>query len=340
MRSHAPPVALGLLILLVLPAAVAWGDENPYLINRVQLPGGETLDVVITPALPPAFKMPAVEIPESAGSRAAVYLSEVPAFNWCYGCSATSGAMIAGYYDRNGYPDMYSGPTNGGVCPLNNSLWGYGESPLSATHQGYDGLGVRGHVDDYWVSSSSTIDDPYITGAWTQHTHADCTGDFMKTNQSAYGNNDGSTRWFYYGSGSPYSNPGTGNADGGYGLKLFFESRGSTVLSHFNQYIYGWEGNTLGCTFDEYVAEIDAGRPVIIHVSGHSMVGFGYNTAGNLVYLHDTWDYNNHQMTWGGSYSGRDHYAVSFFRLEASTVIFNDGFESGGTTEWSGVVGG
>ena len=45
----------------------------------------------------------------------------VPAFDWVFGCSSVSGAMIAGYYDRNGYPNMYTGPANSGVMPLNNS---------------------------------------------------------------------------------------------------------------------------------------------------------------------------------------------------------------------------
>ena len=47
----------------------------------------------------------------------------VPAFNWVFGCSSVSAAMIAGYYDRNGFPNMYTGPTNGGVMPLDNSSW-------------------------------------------------------------------------------------------------------------------------------------------------------------------------------------------------------------------------
>jgi hypothetical protein len=138
----------------------------------------------------------------------------------------------------------------------------------------------------------------------------------MKTNQSTYNNTDGST-WFYnYTDGSPYSGPGANNDDGMYGIKLFFESRGYTVTSHFNQYIYGYNGNTLGFTFNQFKAEIDAGRPVLIQVSGHTMLGMGYNDTGTLVYLHDTWDYSTHQMTWGGSYSDMQHYAVGVIQLQ------------------------
>jgi len=57
------------------------------------------------------------------------------------------------------------------------------------------------------------------------------------------------------------------------------------------------------------MAEIDAGRPVMIQVSGHSMFGYGYG-ENSTVYLYDTWTPGPHTMTWGGSYSGLMHYGV------------------------------
>ena len=50
------------------------------------------------------------------------------------------------------------------------------------------------------------------------------------------------------------------------------------------------------------------------------MVGIGYDDATNLMYIHDTWDYSTHTMTWGGSYSGMDHYAVTIVNLEESEI--------------------
>ena len=38
-----------------------------------------------------------------------------------YSDVSVSAAMIAAYYDRTKYPKMYTGPTNGGVMPPNNS---------------------------------------------------------------------------------------------------------------------------------------------------------------------------------------------------------------------------
>ncbi|GAP20609.1 hypothetical protein [Leptolinea tardivitalis] len=69
----------------------------------------------------------------------------VPAYNWVYGCSSVSAAMVAGFYDRGGYPNIYTGPTDGGVMPMNNSVWPtwtdssgdtYPNLPLAASKQG------------------------------------------------------------------------------------------------------------------------------------------------------------------------------------------------------------
>jgi len=294
--------------------------SNPYLLETVVDDEGRELDVIIVPGRPPEIKAAAVSLPEPNLAAGINILSNVPAFDWCYGCSATSAAMMFGYYDNSGYANMYTGPTNGGACPMDNSTWGSEECPLSATHQGKDGLATKGHVDDYWSAYGSSI-DPYH-GVWAEHGYADCTADFMGTNQyHNWQNTDGSTTFFNYVDGSPlydYSGcePG-GQRDGCHGIKLFVESRGYTVLANYNQYIYGHGSNpALGFTFEEYKAEIDAGRPVLIQVEGHSMLGYGYDDTEQTVYLHDTWDYGNHSMSWGGSYEGLQHYGVAVIVLE------------------------
>ena len=294
---------------------------------------GQQIDVIIVPGYPPkTYRAPIAYAPVTAVNL------NVPAFDWSFGCSATSAAMIAGFYDNYGYPNMYSGPTNGGVMPMTNEIWGTvvindetrSQCPLSATRDGVDGRTTRGHVDDYWVKYGSTDPDPYITNGWIQHEYEDCTADFMKTNQSAFGISDAATRFYFYTNGSPLSD--NYEDDGAYGLELFFESRGYSVTNRFSQYIQGYNGNTLGFTFNQYIAEIDAGRPVLIQVEGHTMVGYGYERSNNTVYLHDTWDYSNHEMKWGGNYYGLDHYGVSVFQLASngtdnSFTIYNYGDE-------------
>jgi hypothetical protein len=316
---------LSFFLLAVTVVNSQTDDYKKYIIETIITEDGDTLCRISVPGKPPENYKAPIAYPTDASKT----LPSVPAFDWSFGCSATSAAMIAGYYDNMGYPNMYTGPTNGGVMPMNNSSWPdvyiNGEwrhqCPLSATRNGVDGRSVRGHVDDYWVSYLSGLPDPYI-GNWTQHTYGECTGDYMKTNQSALGNDDGSTNFTYYTNGAALhwnSSSGWQSGDGMYGFKLFAESRGYTVNDAYTQLIDGL-GNTYGFTFANYKAQIDAGRPVLIHISGHTMTGYGYNDAGSIIYLHDTWDYSNHSMTWGGSYGGSSQWGVTVLELAPSTI--------------------
>ena len=267
--------------------------------------------------------------------------------------------MMMGYYDQYAYPDnMYAGPANGGVCPMNNeTAWpdplggSSGYCPLSATKDGLDGRLIKGHVDDYWVAYGQFGNDPYA-GNWTEHTYGDCTGDYMGTNQDKWNNPDGSTAFAFMPKDNPdyagyplYDYTGgeaSGWRDGGHGMRLFAESRGYTFplvsppkpvepglkADVFNQHILGYAHATRGFTFADYKAEIDNLRPVLIHVVGHTMLGFGYDDTGNTVYLCDTWDNNYHTMTWGGSYSGHVHTGVTCFNITDPTPVILSGLRA------------
>jgi hypothetical protein len=242
---------------------------------------------------------------------------------------------------------MYTGPENGGVCPLDNSCWGRttwpgpftcGECPLSASHNGIDGRTTNGHVDDYWINYRLPGPDPWVGNwNWAEHTPQDCVGDYMGTSQWKYGspvqgNLDGGTSFWFDEYGAPRYDPtpSTGTCcsgmDGCHGMRLFAESRGYTVLTNFNQLIkgqgrdeYGNETDQ-GFTFADFQAEIDAGRPVLIQVYGHTMLGYGYDTSTNTIYIHTCSDQNEHTMTWGGSYSTPQgplqHVGVTVIRLQ------------------------
>jgi len=318
------------LVVNLAPIIVLAESASPYETVFTDESGNQITQATF-PLPPPKTKVAPASVPDRHIAGAINTLSNVPAFDWSYGCSATSAAMLFGYYDQTGYTNMYAGPTNGGVCPLTNSGWGHttypsvtcGECPLSATHQGIDGRATRGHVDDYWIDYGNAGPDPYY-GNWTEHTLGDCTGDYMGTNQAKYSNTDGSTSFYWYTNGDPlsdYTGCEPGDRDGCHGMKLFAESRGYTGVTNFTQMIQGQGTDpSKGFTFANFQAEIDAGRPVLIQVTGHTMLGYGYNTTGNIIYVHDTWDYSNHQMTWGGTYSSLQHRAVTVIRLAASTA--------------------
>jgi hypothetical protein len=98
---------------------------SPYFsIEHTTLPDGTPLSgyIIIGPPAP---------LPEYEAERAAsimpiinaTVLPNFPSYNWVFGCSAVSGAMISAYYDRGTYTNMYAGPTNGGVMPRTDTSW-------------------------------------------------------------------------------------------------------------------------------------------------------------------------------------------------------------------------
>lgn len=255
-------------------------------------------------------------------------LANFPSYSWVFGCSAVSGAMVAAWYDRGSYPNLYAGPTNGGVMPLTDTSWAtwsdgsdtYPNNPLIASHNGIDGRTIKGSIDDYWISFGNAANDPYITGGWTQHVWGDAIGDFMKTSQSAYDNSDGSTHFYTYTSlpdkltCADMVVAGVATKDGTYGRKLFYEARGYTVTDCYNQKT---DNNSGGFTLTNFQAEIDAGRPVLLNLAGHSIVGYGYD--GSTIYIRDTWDNDpthTYTMPWGGSYEGMALLSVSVVNLQ------------------------
>ena len=313
---------------------------SPYLTTRtVVATDGTTLEesVINGPPLPPPgydIERSAVALPEPSQEMGLNTLS-VPAYEWTFGCSATSASMIAAYYDRLGFSNIYTGPTNGGVMPLDNSAWPswagnpgdpyapYAQCPLAASRNGLDGRTTRGSIDDYWVAYLSTAKDPYITNGWTQHAWGDAIGDYMYTSQSAYSNVDGSTTFYSYNSATPLPcSAMTGLPDGTLGRQNFYLAKGYTVTTCYNQKT----DTTIsgGFSFAQFEAEIDAGRPVMLNLAGHTIVGIGYDSSSNTVYLHDTWDTSTHTMTWawGCSYSGMALQSVSIVNIKRSGAKF------------------
>ena len=346
---HSRPVHLLTAFLLVIvlcagalgkPSAVKAQDTpptepqieiiSPYfsLIHQTTADGIELEGEVINgPATPPE-EFAAEHALNAIDGEVQGTLPNFPAYTWVFGCSAVSAAMIAAYADRGSFPNMYTGPTNGGVMPLDNSSWGtwsdgdetYPNNPLIASHQGVDGRATKGSIDDYWVMYGSSTQDPYITGGWTQHSWGDAIGDYMKTSQSAYNNTDGSTQFWTYTSNTGKLScadivSGGITNDGTVGRKLFYEARGYTVTDCYNQKT---DNNGGGFTLANYQAEIDAGYPVFLNLQGHSVVGYGY--TGNTVYIRDTWDTSSHSFTWGTSYSGMALLSVSVVHPQLATI--------------------
>jgi hypothetical protein len=106
--------------------------------------------------------------------------------------------------------------------------------------------------------------------------------------------------------------------DGGYGMKLFFESRGYEVSEMYTQRTDNMYPGAF--SFSDFRNEIDNNHPVLVQVAGHTMVGVGYNSTTNEIYIHDTWDYDTHSMTWGGSYKGMGLIGITVIHLAGGTT--------------------
>lgn len=295
-----------------------------------------------TPIVKSIINGPSKPLPEFEQERLDSYrnsdeaqglIPDFPSYDWNFGCSAVSQAMISAYQDRTGYSNLYTGPMNGGVAPITDTSWprwtdSYGDSypsnPIVASRIGTDGRTIKGSIEDYWVKVDSTAQDPYITGGWTQHSYAEAVGDYMHTSQSAFGNVDGATGFYTYNT-SPdrltcqtMENEGI-NDDGTVGRKDYYQSRGYSVTECYNQKT----DNTIagGFSLAQFKQEIDAGRPVLINLQGHSIVGYGYE--GNTVYIRDTWSSDPNirpTMPWGGSYQGMQMLSVSIVKVSSGSM--------------------
>ncbi len=353
------------------------GQDPPpseyYSVNTLLLPDGTIVQRhnIHGPSVPPAG-YEAERQPVELSAASSIILPNVPAYSSNLGCSGVSGGINAAFGDRGKLPNLYRGPTNNGVLPLDDSAWGdftdvcgatYRRNPIISSQNGLDGRTTRGTIDDYWVSNESPILDPYTgsqigcavpapgerggeigssqAAGWTQHTWGDAIGDYMYTSQSAYGNIDGSTAFYtYQGSGRPY----TCNTaeienlpDGTRGMRHFYEARGYAVPECYNQPTDNIASG--GFSFANLKTEIDAGWPVILGLEGHSVVGIGYDTAANLVYIHDGWDSGTHTMTWITDNDPNTHPSYAGRRLLMANIIHPIPPAHAGDVTISGYVG-
>jgi hypothetical protein len=261
------------------------------------------------------------------------------ASDWWYGCTATSAGMLVAYYDTNGYngysySNLIAGGTAGSsvtgtwVANTSGALFRsvvasteYQRDYYSAETYGYNTGGGTGY-------GYETSDDDSTNSSHTNN----CLADYMGTSQDYYGNSNGSTIIYYYENGSKlYTSTllaqssdiyNSGNA--AVGIVAYIESCGYTVLSSYSQ--YSDVKITGGFSFEEYVAEILAGRPVLLSyygetAGGHTMIGIGYivDDKGNeYIEFYNTWDDELYTVLWTGTYY--DMTLQGVFVLELATV--------------------
>lgn len=254
---------------------------------------GSTNSAVATLTVVPALIVPDAD----------VQLMEVPDYNWYAGCFGTATGNLMGYWDRHGLPDFYTGPSAGGVAPLDNCGNNIGIRSMWASKAGLDGrpANLPGHVDDYWAtynislascgandtySYGSTLSDPYKLAGRTEHA-PDCIGDFIGLNQKQWtnmnnecdGNIDAYSFVYWDTNGSRRVNfvpPPQGTNSGRdipSGLRAWTRFRGydAEVFSQLVSFNPNCPPGQ-GFTFADLRAEIDAGYPVLVFLQRYDQL--------------------------------------------------------------------
>ncbi|MBU0683693.1 MAG: C39 family peptidase [Candidatus Omnitrophica bacterium] len=264
-------------------------------------------------------------------------LDNAPDYQWWYGCTPTAAGMLMGYYDINGYGGLsYNNLVPGISAYLSNYSIESSEDPVRNI------VASEGHVDDFWVAMGSNDSDPWRSNLPPQLSHEfNCLADFMGTSQdflgykkdgSPVGNSDGCTRIWNSDDGSKLTAEmavleGIENMSGMYGIGEYLNycGYGWEEGSLFNQYTDNRFDGEGGFTFDEYKNEIDFGRPVVVHLEGHSVFSFGYDDTTQTIYLHDTWNVSAYEgaqsMLWGDFYDGLAMQAVTCLTLSGGAIV-------------------
>jgi hypothetical protein len=225
-----------------------------------------------------------------------VYLLDMPDYGWEYGCMGTACGNLFGFWDRNGLPNFYTGPTAGGLAPLDSRGTNAGIRSMWASQAGFDGRPAHqpGHVDDYWQFYECTDSDNYVRLGRPEHA-PDCIGDFIGLNQKKWtnmndecdGNIDAYVFVYWDKTGQRRLNFQPTNAAGQpvpdlqSGLRAWTRYRGYeadvfTQLTAFNPTVPPGRG----FTFSDLRREIDAGYPVLLFLQEFSRY---YRSLSNPV---------------------------------------------------------
>lgn len=282
--------------------------------------------------LSPSLSANAEVIAVQSGS---LTMSGYTASDWWYGCGPTTGAMWMAYYDTNGYNGMdFSNLVEGEVGSyVHGTYTGQALRRLIASeeHQrdyynagvyGYNN-GGNGYYDSESVWHSYGIDESGDDSTTTSHVD-NCLADYMGTSRDIYGLSNGATYAIYDEAGDRIFGVSLIDCSGEllpsllYGVGTHVLNSGYSVAWCYSQYTdIKMQADSLsgGFSYADYVAEIDAGRPVALHyltrgVGGHFMLGIGYDDATDSVVCLNTWNDTLETIQWNQKFYEMDLYGV------------------------------
>ncbi len=251
-----------------------------------------------------------------------VILLPMPEAEYMYGCSPTAISMIMAYYSINGYrgenglvyqaPNLFDGPAELNSRALDGNPYNMNSFDTYVGSM----TASRRHVAEFFEVDPET---QYYNSFSTQNVYDqsrwDCLADYMGTNQfwrynEAYGTMFSTMDWTveYMETYGVFGTITYGNLtadvrfdyiDGLCGLAKWAESRGYALIKSETATLKT-DNNGGKFTFEDYMAQIDAGHLVQVGIEGHAMVGYGYDRDTKTIYIDDT--YEKGTMAWGGSY--------------------------------------
>lgn len=301
--------------------------------NSILVPTLAVIAVVLS-APDIAVALPAFSQDITFGRISTGGLTNTGDYQWWYGCAPTSAGMMMGYYDRNGYNGyIYDNLVPGGIAETNTygnpgalvntiiASTGHQADFYNAATYGYNTGGDTGYG---YLESGDDLASP---------THSfDSLADFMGTSQDSLGLLNGLSWTYFNGDGSPFTQAvaeaiSEWEYSSMYGIGEYLDYAGYDTVSLYNQQI-DTVGLEYGFTFEQYMAEIDAGRPVMVHIAGesigHSMLGYDYYFSGTgtpMVRFYDTWYSGGSSMAWGGGYYDMGFQMVTVMELATPIPI-------------------
>ncbi len=269
-----------------------------------------------------------------------VLYNTLPEAEYMYGCTPTAAAMVLGYYDLYGYrgtnlSNMIEGTvalksrgTDGNAYDMDafDTVLGRATATSSYVYRFYERNGVPTTPEqelEYSFTNNGAGPD-LRTDVW------DCLADYLGTGQYWRGNGNLSTSISHgkledllttnysdirYTDGVNTRTVSYKETAMMYGLYLYVQSRGYSLdLEITGTYEVDCNGGDF--TFEDYMREIDSGRPVLISIEGHSMAGYGYNASTREIIFDDCYD-SGQRMVWDGTY----YYSGDYRALQSISVI-------------------